>query len=63
MRFKRVALSVLLIIAVLAVEWVWLNARTDRSAGDPVPIITTHAAATVGARLVGAFLCFRQNLQ
>ncbi len=52
MRFKRVALVVLLISAVLAGEWLWLTAGQDRPSAEVVPAAPEAAIPGSGFSLI-----------
>ncbi len=48
MMSRRIVFVVLLVLAVLAGEWVWLNAGQHLAASEDAPVITVHAAAPGG---------------
>jgi len=48
MRYGRIASVVLVILAILAGEWLWLEARREASMQIAGPVITSHAAGPGG---------------
>ena len=48
MRYGRVAAVIVVIVAILVGEWLWLSAERDQPAGDGLPVVTTEASAPGG---------------